>query len=156
MQWMAESQANFGWQLVQAMHQNLIQPLQQQQTQAQQERINQEYQQALSGFAESNPGWESHEDDMVEVLEYLKSPALTHPRWGSKHALLYRLAQGDQAETRAVVGALEKTAEAVKHRSITAKTSGRGTVSNLEDRIRDRKISDAEAWRLIKESAPKL
>ena len=156
MQWMADSQAAFGWQLVQAMQQHLIQPLQQAQTQAQQERVNQEYQTALSGFAERNPGWEAHEDDMVEVLEFLKSPKLNHPRWGSKHDLLFRLAQGDKAEARAVVGALEKTAEAVKHRSVVSKTAGRGTTSNLEDRIRDRKISDNEAWQLIKEAAPKL
>lgn len=152
MQWMAESQAAFGWQLVQAMNQHLIQPLQQAQTQAQQAREAEQYHRAEAAFAERTPGWEAHQDDMVDVLTYLKSPALDHPRWGPKHDLLFRLTQGDKAEQRAVEGALEKTAQAVKHRSITAKPAGRGTVSNLQDRIEDRKISDAEAWRLIREN----
>lgn len=151
LQWMAPAQAGIAWELVRTMNQNVIQPLQQNVTAMQRQRQEQEYSTTLNEFAGRNPGWEAHEDAMVEVLEFLKSPALTHPKWGTKHDLLYRLAQGtEKVEQKAVETVLERTNRAVKTRSITASGAGRGTVSNLDDRIRDRKVSDDEAWSLIK------
>jgi ribosomal protein L29 len=153
MQWMAESQANFGWQLIQAVQSNMVQPLQQNLSALQQAKKEQEYTGVLGQFAESNPGWEAKEDDMVEVLEFLKSPALTHPKWGRKHDLLYRLAQGDKAEDLAVQHTIEKTAEKVRSRSITSRGGDRGTAPNVQERIRDRKLTDNQAWALAVEQA---
>lgn len=151
MQWLAPAQAQIAWKLAQAMQQHLVQPLQQNVTRLQQEKREQEYSQVLGEFAGRNPGWEAHEDAMVEVLEFLKGPALTHPRFGSKHDLLYRLAQGPETvERKAVETVLERTNRALKSRSITGTGASRGTESNLEDRIRDRKLTDDQAWDLIK------
>jgi ribosomal protein L29 len=151
MQWMAEAQAKFGWQIVQAVQANMIQPLQQNLSQVQQQRQEKEYLDVLNDFSGRNPGWEEKEDDMVDVLEFIKSPALTSPRWGSKHDLLYRLAQGTELEANAVQKTIERTAQAVKSRSVVSSGAGRGTASNIEDRIRDRKISNDTAWDLIKQ-----
>ena len=151
LQWMAPAQAGIAWELVRTMNQNVIQPLQQNVTAMQRQRQEQEYTTTLTEFAGRNPGWDAHEDAMVEVLEFLKSPALTHPKWGTKHDLLYRLAQGtEKVEQKAVETVLERTNRAVKTRSITASGAGRGTVSNLADRVRDPKVSDDQAWDLIK------
>jgi hypothetical protein len=153
MQWMAESQANFGWQLIQAVQANMVQPLQQNLSALQQAKQEQEYKGVLSQFAESNPGWEAKEDEMVEVLEFLKSPALTHPKWGRKHDLLYRMAQGAEAEDAAVQKTIEKTAEKVRSRSVTSRGGERATAPNIHERIRDRKLSNDQAWALIVEQA---
>jgi ribosomal protein L29 len=148
MQWMADSQANFGWQLIQAVQSNMVQPLQQTLTTMQKAKQEQEYLGVLGHFADANPGWEDKEDDMVEVLEFLKSPALTHKRWGSKHDLLYRLAQGDKAEDAAVQKSIEKTAAKVQSRG-----AERSTAPNVQERIRDRKLNNDQAWALAVEQA---
>ena len=152
MQWMAPAQAQIAWQIVQGMNQHVVQPLQQNLSAIQRSNQEREYNAVLGEFAEANPGWEAQEDAMVEVLEFLKSPALTHPRFGRKHDLLYRLAQGpEKVEQKAVETVLERTNRAVKSRSITSTGANRGTVSNLADRIRDRQMSDDQAWDLIRQ-----
>lgn len=149
MHWLAENLALGDFQILSALHKQYIEPLATQLSSASEERRDMEYRQAEESFAGGHPGWESAEDDMVEVLEYLKSPALSHPRFGNKLELLYSLATRDKSATKAVQSAIERTAQAAKNKSVTTASSGRGTTSNLEERIR-KAPTDNEAWDLVK------
>ena len=148
LQWMAESLAQGDYQRDLAIYQGYIQPLQGQLQDSKKETLDREYKTVETAFAERNPGWDAHEDTMVELLDFLKAPTLTHPTFGNKLELLYRVVTGDTTEAKAVQKVFEKTAEAARARSVTS-SGGRSSAPNLEQRIRDRKLSDAEAWALI-------
>lgn len=149
--WMAEHLAMGDYQRDLAMYQGYIHPLQQRYETSQREAATREYQRVEAEFAEHNPGWDAHEDDMVDVLNFLKSPNLNHPRWGNKIELLYRLATADKQESQAVVQALERTAQAAKNKTITG-SGGRTIAPNIEDRVR-KAATDREAWDLAKQAA---
>jgi len=151
LEWMAESLALGDYQRDLAMYQGYIQPLQQRYETGQQEQATRAYHEAAGAFGEANPGWDAHEDDMVEVLNFLKGSDLTHPRWGNKLGLLYRLATGDKQEAQAVQQVLERTAQAVRNKSVTG-GGGRGTTPNIEQRVREAK-TEREAWDLARAAA---
>lgn len=150
LQWMAEPLATGDYQRDLAFYQTYIQPMQRDSATEKQNRATETYKAAQSELEDLHPGWDASEDDMVELVEFLKSPALRHERFGNKLELLYRLVAGEKAQARETQTAIERTAQAAKNKSVTSSGS-RGTRSNLEDRIRKTKTSD-EAWDLIRQN----
>jgi hypothetical protein len=150
MQWMAESLAQGDYQRDLAMHQQFIRPMQEQYQQSQQAVLRREWEGISAEFSEKNPGWEQHEEEMTELVTWLKDASLKHPKFGNKLEALYKLRailSGEDLETKAVQEQIERTAKAARNKSVSS-TGGRGTQSNLEDRIRDPKVSSREAWRI--------
>lgn len=151
MQWLAESLALGDFQRDVALYQGYIQPLQQRYEDGQQNQAQREYEAAVTAFSDQQPGWDEHEDDMVDLVEYLKSPSLTHPRWGSKHALLYRIVTGNDQEPKIVQKVMERTAQAIRNKSVTG-GGGRTTTPNIEERVKTAK-TEREAWDLARAAA---
>ena len=120
-----------------------VAPVQQRLQSDTRDRRTGEYQQLAEQLSEAAPGWETHEPDMIELLDYLQGDKFTHPRFGSKLALLHNLVTG-----QAVATAARRMGEAAKSRAPTG-TSGRTVESNLEERIRTAPNNRA-AWDLAK------
>ncbi len=143
LQWMAEAQAPALQQAVQQM----LAPLAQQLTQAQQHSTRQvmerEWDDLASQLSDVAPGWEEHESEMVELLDFLQGTQMKHPKYGSKHALLYNLVTGNAAATAQVTRRMQ---QAATNRPSSGMTTGR-TTSNLADRIKNAKNS-TEAFKL--------
>jgi hypothetical protein len=150
LQWMAESLAAGDYQRDLAIYQSFIQPMQQDRVKENETRAAENYRAAETDLAEKHPGWDAAEDDMVDLVEFLKSPSLRHDRWGNKLELLYRLVAGEKARNEETQTAIERTAQAAKAKSVTSSGS-RGTSSNLEERIRKTKTNN-EAWDLIRQN----
>jgi hypothetical protein len=69
---------------------------------------------------------------MNELLGFLRSPALTHPQFGSKLDLLHGIATGG---ARARVAAAESMAAAARNRTTTGQ-SGRSVTPNVAEQAR--------------------
>ena len=83
-------------------------------------------------LTDTAPGWEAHEADMGELSDWLKSPALTHPRFGDKLAFLYNaVTNGSQAK----VAAIQAMGDAARNATRTGQ-SGRATLPNVTERVR--------------------
>jgi hypothetical protein len=106
-----------------------------------------EYDELAEELGEQVPGWQSHEEDMTELLGFLQGPALRHRRFGSKLALLHAVVTRDASTIRE---ALRRTAEAGRNRGVAGQ-AGRATVPNLSERILKAKPNDA--WALASEEA---
>lgn len=100
----------------------------------------------LSELSDSDPGWEEHEEEMVQLLDYLQSPELNHKVFGSKPKLLLSLLKGN---TSAIKEATNRMRNAVKHKATTP-SPGSGQ-SNLTDRVR-KAGTDREAWDLLRKN----
>ena len=85
---------------------------------------------------------------MSALLDFLRSGALTHPRFGSKAEVLYRAVTGNAAAVRT---ATQRMAEAGRQR-VTTGQSGRATISNVHERVRSAK-STHEAFEIAKQAA---
>lgn len=112
LQWMSEPHAAATQAVVESILQPLVEQLKQQET----SRAESQYDEAERAFAEKNPGWEEHEDKMAELHAFLKSPALSHPEFGSKHQLLLNLVTGNGA---AVAQAVKRVNAAAGNKTFT-------------------------------------
>ena len=86
--------------------QHMIQPIAQQQERATQqheqatrERSQSMYQGMAEELSRAHPGWEAHENDMYDRLNFLRAAlnggSLTHPKYGSILSMLYQLSTGN-------------------------------------------------------------
>lgn len=96
-----------------AMVANQLAPVVQQSRQQQQAVRLAEYD-ALA--AELPPDWQDHQDTMSAILDFVRSDALSHPKFGNKLKLLHSMATGDSRATQA---ALERMATAGRQRTTT-------------------------------------
>lgn len=144
LQWMAEAQAP----ALMAATQELLQPLFQHTQQQQRQYSEQEYDTLASELSNTAPGWEEHEGQMSELLEFMQGSQMRHPKFGSKHQLLYNLVTGNAAATAQVTKRMQAS---VKNRPSSGVSTGR-TVNNLSDRIRTAKNSQ-DAFRLAAQAA---
>src|SRR3990167_10125622 len=143
LQWMAEAQAPALQQAVQQMLAPLAQQLVQQQQGATRQVMEREWDDLASQLSDVAPGWEEHEPQMVELLDFLQGSTMKHPKFGSKHQLLYNLVTGNAAATAQVTRRMQ---QAATNRPSSGMTTGR-TTSNLADRIRSAKSSN-DAFKL--------
>jgi len=107
----------------------------------------QEYDRLAQELSESHPGWEQHENDMDELLGFMSSPAMTHPKFGSKHKILLN----------AITSNAAAVAEATKRMNGSVKNANRSgspqrVVSNLQQRIKQASNNN-DAWELAKQAA---
>ena len=148
LQWMADSQAP----AIQAAVQQMLAPVVQQLAQSQQAQSRQyaerEWDKLAAELSEKAPGWEQHEEDMCELLDFLTSNNMSHPRYGSKHQILYDLVTKNAAAQADVTRRMN---QAVKNRPSSG-VSTRNATSNFQDRIRSAK-SAQDAFRLAVQAA---
>ena len=144
LQWMAESQAKAQWAAAQMLLKPLVQQTQQQQRQA----VEQEWDKLADELSQQAPGWEEHENEMTELYDFLQSQKLSHPKFGSKHQLLYNLVTSNAAATAQVA---KRMTQAAKNRPASGISTGK-TASNLSDRIKQAKTSQ-DAFRLAAQAA---
>ena len=148
LQWMAEAQAPALQQAVQQMLAPLAQQLVQAQQQATRQVMEREWDDLAGQLSDVAPGWEEHENEMIELLEFLRGTTMKHSKYGSKHALLYNLVTGNAAATAQVTRRMQ---QAATNRPSSGMTTGR-TTSNLADRIRNAKNS-TDAFKLAAQAA---
>ena len=104
---------------------------------------------ALAGkLTETAPGWEAHETDMNTLLDWLKSPALTHPQFGDKLTFLYNAVTNGSA---AKAEAIRAMGDAARSATRTGQ-SGRATQPNVTERVR-KATSPREAMKIAAEEA---
>ena len=148
LQWMAESQAP----AIEAAVKNLLSPVVQQLAQhtqtTQQAARESEWDRHAAELSNVAPGWEEHEQEMSEWYDFLTSPAMNHPKLGSKLQVLYNLVTGNAATTAKVVKDMQRAA---KNRPSSSSTTGR-TASNIQDRVRGAKSSQ-DAFALAAQAA---
>jgi len=134
LKWMAPAQAAASW----AATRMAVAPLVQESQQTKQATRQAEYDRLAGDLAATAPGWEEHEQTMHELLAYLKSPALTHPTFGSKLALLHGVVTKD---ARARVAAAESMGAAARNRTTTGQ-SGRSVTPNITEQVLKAKRGD--------------
>ena len=150
LQWMAEPLAQGDYQRDLAFFNNYIKPMQDERVKEKSDRGAESWKAAATELSDTHPGWDGAEDEMVELVEFLRSPSLKHERFGNKLELLYRLVAPGTAQARETQTAIERTAQAAKNKSVTSSGS-RGTHSNLEERIRTAPTTD-KAWEIIRQN----
>ena len=137
LQWMAPALANTQWVAMQMQ----MAPLQKEREQERISRRNEEYGALSEELGEQAPGWEEHEDDMEELLTFLKSDSMKHRKYGSKLALLHGIVTGNAS---AIASAVRRMGEAGRNRTGTGQVS-RSTGPNIEKRVREAKTTQ-DAW----------
>jgi hypothetical protein len=111
-----------------------------QQTAAQRKDKEQELLAAMDG---KFPGWEDrYGTEMEELDRFLASDALTHPKFGSKYELYFKLVNPDAARADAI----KAMAGAAKRRTGFSR-SGRNSVPNIDEQVRKAE-SSSDAFRL--------
>jgi len=135
--WMAPSIAESAHAIVQAALEPLVKQQRDHTTQAR----DREYDDHEAKLSEKHPGWEEHEDTMDKLLKWWQSDSLSHPMFGSKLELLYKMAT-DQASS--VSEATRRINGAVRNRSSSSQTTSSGA-PNIVKRVREAK-SNEEAW----------
>jgi hypothetical protein len=102
----------------------------------------------LSSMDSDYPGWEGrYGNDMKELDAFLASDELTHPKWGNKYQLLYRLANSDHAR----VDAVRSIGEAARNRQTTGRPGRQSQPDPTQDILKAKTNSDA--FRLAAEAA---
>ena len=139
--WMAEPQAEAVWTVMQ----QLLSPLVQNQQQTQLASRQSEYDRHATELAGRAPGWEEHEDDMSELLSFMESKQLSHPRFGSKLQLLYDMAT---SRASALAEATNRVNAAAKNRSSIPRGGARA-VPKIDDAVKNAKTNQ-DAWALIR------
>lgn len=142
--WLAQSIAAAQWAAYGIANKPMVE-----QRQAEQ-RANREniYGELSSQLSEDAPGWEEHEQDMVEMLNFLQSDALSSKRFGSKLQMLYdavtkNAATTSQLQKRAVQAATKRASSAGVKPS---------AISNIAERVRTAKSAN-EAWDIVAQQA---
>lgn len=137
LQWMAPALANTQWVAMQMQ----MAPMQKEREQERISRRNEEYGALAEELGEQAPGWEEHEDDMDELLTFLRSDSMKHRKYGSKLALLHGIVTGNAS---AIASAVRRMGEAGRNRTGTGQVS-RSTGPNIEKRVREAKTTQ-DAW----------
>lgn len=145
--WMAESQADATWTVMQQLLSPLVANQQQAQTQARQAEYDR-YSNELAGVA---PGWEEHEDAMSELLDFMGSKQMSHPKFGSKIKLLYDMAT---SRSSALAEATKRVNAAAQNRSSGTRGGTRAAGPKLDDLAKNAK-STQDAWAIIRKSVLK-
>ena len=122
LQWMAPSLAESQW----AVAQEMLAPLQAQQAQQQKQSLESAYDTASRELGSKFPGWESSEEEMGDVYDWLtnKNSQYLHPRYGNRLEALYKLTQllnGNSGLMRAE--AVRASAQAAQSRTVTGQTA---------------------------------
>ncbi len=147
LQFMANDLANSSWAVQQAM----LAPIQQKQQEDDKARRETEYEDHVAKLSERYPGWEAHEEEMDRIMEFMESPKLNHPVYGSKMELLYKLATGNGA---AIAEAATRMGSAARNR-VNSGVINRQSMPNISDRVRKAPTMN-EAWEIAKEAARQL
>lgn len=145
LQWMADQQAATAWEAIQFSEA----PKAKQAQEAKAAEYRALYAQEAEKLATAAPGWEAHEKDMSELLGFMASAALTHPRFGSKLEILHRLVRPDNGTAR--VDAIRSMGEAARNATRTGQST-RSTTSNVPDRVR-KAATPREAMQIAAEEA---
>lgn len=139
LKWMAPHLAKFQW--------TAMAPIEKEKEQKALKEREKEVDSILEELSADNPGWEEHEDDLMELLEFMRSDNLTHKRFGSKPKLLLGLLTGN---ANAIKEATNRMRQALKHKATTP-AAGTG-MSNIFDRVRKAKSTN-DAWAEAKKAA---
>ena len=146
--WMAESTAPALQAAVQQLLAPVVQQLQQTQQQSTRQVMEREWDTLADELSNVAPGWEEHEQEMAQLLDFFQGAQMKHPKYGSKHQLLYNLVTGNAAATAQVTRRMQ---QAATNRPASGMTTGR-TSNNIQDRIRQAKSSQ-DAFRLAAQAA---
>ena len=146
LQWMAESQAKATYNMVQAGITAALKPYEQKTQEATKAQMDKEYEGMAEELSKTVPGWEEHEDEMSELLDFLHSGQMRHKKYGSKLQLLYNMVTGNAVATQE---AGKRIAQAAKNR--TSSSQAVRTTTNIGERIR--KASNNDAWALAAQAA---
>jgi hypothetical protein len=138
LQWMADSMGPALSQVLSQQMQQVLTPLQQYQQQQVRMQREGDYDRAAEELAGQIPHWVEHEDTMAEINAFLTSPAMTHPKFGSKLQLLYNAAT---ANAQAAAKATQRMTDAVKNRSTQARNGNR-QAPDISQNIAKAKTSD--------------
>jgi hypothetical protein len=148
LQWIADGAAPALQAAVQSLLAPVVQQLQQNQSNSQRQVAEREWDALAEELSSVAPGWEEHQEDMTDLLQFLQGPAMRHAKYGSKHQLLYNLVTGNAAATAQVTKRMQ---QAATNRPVSGVTTGR-TVGNFQDRIRQARSSQ-DAFRLAAQAA---
>lgn len=137
-QWMADGQAAAIVDVMQEILSPVLNEFQGYKTEKEQNEwkaLEQQYDEAEGKLGEKFPGWEAHESEMTEILNFMKNDkAYTHPKFGTKHELLYRLATGQAAAVKEVTTRVQ---QAGKNKTITSTQPRRanGQFATIEQEV---------------------
>lgn len=126
--------------------QKSLAPIKEQQLQSRVESRNRDYDQHETQLTEKHPGWEEHEDEMNDIFTWLRGDSLSHPKYGSKLELLYKMAT-DQASS--VSEATRRLNGAVRNRSSSSHTTPGSP--DISKQIKQGSMHDA--WEIAGKSA---
>lgn len=118
LQWLAGPVGGAVNQAVQKAVAQALQPLVQHQQKTNQQAREAEYDRYATELAQQVPHWEEHEETMSELLDFLSSPAQSHPKFGSKLRMLYDLAT---AKSASIAEATKRINGAAKNRVVPAR-----------------------------------
>lgn len=144
LQWMAPALAASQW----AGMQMALKPMKEQQQRTTQETRDQEYDLLAAQLSEKAPEWETHEDDMDNLLLFLQSPKMMDRRWGSKLDILYRAVVGDG---QATAEAARRMAQAGKLRTPVGQPTATPTPNIREQVLKPKQ--NQEAWDIAAKNA---
>lgn len=146
LQWMAETIANAHW----AAHQVTARPVEERRQNEQMAQRLDQYEEMAAALSEKAPGWEDHEDEMEELLNFLESDKMHHKRFGSKLDILYAIVTGNAT---AIAEASRRMSGAARSRT-PASSGGAGRTSgpNTEERIKKAKTPQ-EQWDIAGQAA---
>jgi hypothetical protein len=130
---MAEPLASAVWDA----QQQTLAPLQERQQALQQDQRDSEYQTVAAQLSQEIPGWDSRENDMLQIMQFLRGAlnggSLRHPRYGSALKLLYSLATGNG---QATATAAQRQGQAARNATRTGMGGARSPAPNLEEQLR--------------------
>jgi len=135
--WMAPSIAQATYGAVQAG----LKPLQEQQSREKAQQRDQVFDEQEAKMTEKYPGWEQHESEMTKLNSWLQSDSLSHPLYGSKLEILYKMAT-DQAAS--VSEAAKRLNAAARNRTSSSQVTSR-SAPNIFKQVREAKSSN-DAW----------
>jgi hypothetical protein len=132
LQWMAPSLAATQWEGIQAA----MQPLMRERQAETQSKQAQEYEEAATALGTKFPGWEAEEENMSELLGFLQSKTMHHPKFGNRLEVLYKASQllaGHQGHV--VQDYAKRTADAARSRTVSS-NAARPSLENYQEQIR--------------------
>lgn len=146
LQWMADSIASATF----AANQAMMKPIQenaQQQSRVQRER---EFDSMAKELATVVPGWEEHEDEMSQLLDFMTSPEMKHEKFGSKLRILFDVVTSGASS---ISEATKRINQAAKNKSSFSR-NGSSSAPNLDERIRGAaKKNINDAWKIAGDHA---
>lgn len=128
--------------------QMMLQPLQDKRETEDAAARSEAYEVAAENMADKYPGWEDYESDMEEIYDFIRSDRMNHRRFGSKLELLLKMVNPGMA----VAEAQHRAGEAARNK-ITTGTAGRAAGPDYTEKIRDRKLTEHEAFDLAVKQA---